>query len=238
VRNISSHEPVTQLRHIPIVDCGEPLVNYLKLSNRIFPGKGRWVYTRETLLREGVALRLVRSAASLPGGYSLAVLEGWRPPHIQKRMYQAAYNRWKEKHPDWSDLALRRLANRFTAPIHPKVPPPHTTGGALDVWLADDSGEILDHIRPFDVGDRRSYPTSAKGLGAKAIDHRKILYEAMSSSGITNYPSEYWHWSYGDQGWAYRGGHGQAHYGPTTPPNYVPPKGEDTDEPLEWRDLT
>ena len=236
MRKISSHEPVTQLKRIPIIECSEPLVNYLKLSPRIVPGKGRWEYSRESLLRESVANRLVRAASALPNGYKLAVLEGWRPPHIQKRMYLASYNRWKERHPEWSDIALRRLANRFTAPIHPKVPPPHTTGGALDVWLANEAGEILDHIRPYEVGDRIAYPTITKGLGATALGHRRILAEALISSGITNYPSEYWHWSYGDQGWAYRGNHSHAIYGPITPAGYEPAFGEDIDKPLEWKD--
>ena len=81
-------------------------------------GTGRWVYKREALLRQGVAERLAEAAESLPEGYTLAVVEGWRPPHIQRRMYLAAWNRWKERRPDWSDAALRRLVNRFTAPPH------------------------------------------------------------------------------------------------------------------------
>ena len=43
----------------------------------------------------------------------------------------------------------------------------------------------------------------------------------MSSTGLTNYPSEYWHWSYGDQGWAYRGGHPAALYGMIEPPGWT-----------------
>ena len=199
-------------------------------------GTGRWVYKREALLRQGVAERLAEAAESLPEGYTLAVVEGWRPPHIQRRMYLAAWNRWKERRPDWSDAALRRLVNRFTAPPHPKVPPPHTTGGAVDVWLGDAQGNTLDHIRPYEVGDSRAYPTVAKRLGELAAQHRRILAAAMLPTGITNYPSEYWHWSYGDQGWAYRGGHDQAIYGPITPPDYVPPEDDDVDEPLLWVD--
>ena len=160
----STHEPVTQLKRVPIIECGEPLVEYLQLSNRIRVGDGRWVYKREALLRESVAMMLAKAANSLHSGYTLAVVEGWRPPHIQRRMYLAAWNRWKERRPDWSEAALRRLVNRFTAPPNPKVPPPHTTGGAVDVWLGDEDGKMLDHISPFSVGDSRAYPTNAKGL--------------------------------------------------------------------------
>jgi D-alanyl-D-alanine dipeptidase len=77
---------------------------------------------------------------------------------------------------------------------------------------------------------------AAKRLGEAAALHRRILSDAILPTGITNYPSEYWHWSYGDQGWAYRGGHPHAIYGPVTPTGYVPPEGDDVDEPLVWVD--
>jgi D-alanyl-D-alanine dipeptidase len=236
VQRISTHEPVTQLQHVPIIECGEQLVNYLELSGRLKVGAGRWVYRRENLLRKSVAEMLARAAEALPPSYTLAVVEGWRPPHIQRRMYLAAWKRWKERHPEWSELALRRVVNRFTAPPHRKVPPPHTTGGAVDVWLGDETGRTLDHLSPYEVGSARAYPSNARGLGAEALLHRRILSKAMADAGITNYPSEYWHWSYGDQGWAYRGSHPNAIYGPITPPGYVPPVEEDVDEPLLWVD--
>ena len=230
----STHEPVTQLRRVPIIECGEPLVNYLLLSDRIKVGTSRWVYKRETLLRRTVAEKLAEAAESLPAGFTLAVTEGWRPPHIQKRMYLGSWNRFRERHPDFSEAALRRLVNRFTAPPHAKVPPPHTTGGALDVWLGDETGKILNHIAPYEVGDSRAYPSMAKRLSPEALRHRQILSEAILPTGITNYPSEYWHWTYGDQGWAYRGLHDHAIYGPIMPEGYDPPAGEDIDEPLQW----
>jgi hypothetical protein len=35
----------------------------------------------------------------------------------------------------------------------------------------------------------------------------------MESTGLTNYVGEWWHWSYGDQGWALRVGSPVAYYG-------------------------
>ena len=56
---------------------------------------------------------------------------------------------------------------------------------------------------------------------------------ALVSAGLTNYPSEYWHWSYGDQGWAYRGGLPNAIYGATTPVGWSMDPGDDHEGPLE-----
>lgn len=229
---ISTHEPVTQLRRVPIRECGEPLVDYLQMCPKLLVAKPYWNYTRATLLRKSVAEMLCRAADALPADYRIAVTEGWRPPHIQRRMYAAALRRWREAHPEWSELAIRRIANRFTAPPNVKVPPPHTTGGAVDLRLVAADGSELDMSAPFSRRSSLAYPFASKGLTAEARKLRQVLREALEPTGITNYPSEYWHWSYGDQGWAYRGGHEAAIYGPIEPPGYVPPEGDDTDEPL------
>lgn len=211
-KKYSMSEPVTDLRHIKIVDNGEPLVNYLLQCPRLLMSKPRWSYHRVSLLRKGVADRLCRAAEALPDGYRLAVVEGWRPSYIQHRMYISGWQRWKERHPDWSDAQLRRVVNRFIAPLHGRVPPPHSTGAALDVLLADADGNELDHTSPFQPYDPKAYPTATKGLSDEARRHRDILSEALATSGLTNYPSEWWHWSYGDQGWAYRTGDPSAVY--------------------------
>lgn len=230
----SPAEPVTLLRKVPIIECGEKLVPYLGTHERIIQAKPRWKYERAALARESVVKFLHKAADALPQGYKLAVIEGWRPPHIQHRMWLGAFLRWKTRHPEYSDAALRRITNRFTAPLHYKVPPPHSTGGAVDVMLANDQNEELDMVSPFAVRDRKAYPADARGLSETAALHRKILREALAAGGLTNYPSEYWHWSYGDQGWAYRGGHDAAVYGPIQPENWSPNPSEMIEEPLEF----
>ncbi|MBS1713879.1 MAG: dipeptidase [Armatimonadetes bacterium] len=232
-KKYSPAEPVTDVRHVPIRDNGEPLVDYLALSPRLRVGRARWAYRRVSYLRRTVAERLASAAESLPDGACLAVIEGWRPPYIQRRMYAGAWNRWKERHPDWSDVQLRRVVNRFTAPIHGKVPPPHSTGGALDVVLADADGYEFAHTSPFELFDPRAFPTDAPGLDEAAREVRRVLSSALSGAGLTNYPSEWWHWSYGDQGWAYRTGAEAAVYGPTEPEGWSGFPEDMSDGPLE-----
>jgi D-alanyl-D-alanine dipeptidase len=45
--------------------------------------------------------------------------------------------------------------------------------------------------------------TSAQGISGKAIRNRGLLIDAMRTAGFVNYPTEWWHWSYGDRYWAY-----------------------------------
>lgn len=231
-KKYSIAEPVTDLKRIPIIDNGEPLVDYLELCPKLVKARPRWRYNRASYLRKTVAEMLCVAASALPPGYKLAILEGWRPEYIQKRMYISSWQRWKERHPEWSDAQLRRVVNRFTAPIHGKVPPPHSTGGAFDLVLANDEGWELDMVSPFEPFDPRAYPTDSKGLSETATRHRALLAEALGSAGLTNYPSEWWHWSHGDQGWAYRTGQANAIYGQKEPDAWVGHPEDMVEEPL------
>ena len=231
-RKISIAEPVTETRKIPIRDNGEPLVDFLKVAPKVVLAKPRFTYKRETLVRAAVAEMIRIASESLPSGFKLAVVEGWRPPHIQRRMYLSTWNRFRELHPEWSDAHLRRVANRYTAPPHAAVPPPHSTGGAVDFALIDQSGEEVNMMTPFGRRDSKAFAFDAKNLSDDARRYRDILGAALTKGGMTNYPSEYWHWTYGDQGWAYRGGHPFALYGATEPPGYRAPEEDDNDEPF------
>jgi zinc D-Ala-D-Ala dipeptidase len=99
--------------------------------------------------------------------------------------------------------------------------------------LADESGVLLDHHSPFEPFDPAGFPFDARGLSKQAQTTREILAAALEPTGLTNYPSEYWHWSFGDQGWAYRGGHAQAVYGAVEPAGWQPAPDDATDDPLQ-----
>jgi D-alanyl-D-alanine dipeptidase len=150
-------------------------------------------------------------------------------------MYGAVWKSFAERNPGWSEVKLRRVVNQFTAPIgDPRVPPPHSTGGAVDLYLLDANSRRLDFSSPYEVFDPKGFHFAAPGLTAEARRNREILAEALLPTGITNYPSEFWHWSYGDQGWAYRGGHESALYSRITPPNWSPTIEDDIEEPLVY----
>lgn len=235
-RKVSISEPVTELKKIKIVESGEPLVDYLDLCPKLVRAMRVFDYRYETLVRDSVAQMLCKAANALPNGYRIGVLEGWRPHHIQKRMYLRMWSRYKVMHPDWSDVQLKRVVNRFTAPMNDRVPPPHSTGGALDMFLLDDDKNELGMREPFKFWDPKGFTTDAEGLSKTSLERRKIFCDALLEGGLTNYPSEYWHWSYGDQGWAYRTHAENALYGVIQPENYEPDQRDVTDDPIEMAD--
>ena len=228
-------ESVTALRRILITENNEPLVDFRTSYPDLMFDRPHFRYTRATFAREALAQKLGQAEETLrKQGFRLAIVEVWRPPHIQRRMYQTSWTWWKERHPDWGDSQLKRVVNRFTAPVdNPRVPPPHSTGGAVDLSLADSTGVLQDMSSPYEPFDPKSFPFAAPRLSSTARGNRNRLSDALIGAGLTNYPSEFWHWSYGDQGWAYRGGHATALYGPTVPTDYVPDPADLIEAPLE-----
>lgn len=215
----SPEEPVSELRHVPIRENGEPLVDFVEACPSLYwvPRHPVFAYQRVRLIRQGVSKRLCAAAGALPPGIRLAIVEGWRPPAVQRQMHAETRRRISAEHPEWSPRHLSRVVNRFSAPMDPRVPPPHTTGGAVDLHLIREDGELLDFVSPYDLMDPRSAPADAKGLSAEAQRNRALLRAVLEPTGLTNYPSEWWHWSYGDQAWAYRGGHPHALYAAVQP---------------------
>ncbi|CAG2335316.1 dipeptidase [Burkholderia sola] len=51
-------------------------------------------------------------------------------------------------------------------------------------------------------------------ISRAAARNRQILIDAPIRAGFTNYPSEWWHWSFGDRYWAAIQNESHAIYGP------------------------
>jgi zinc D-Ala-D-Ala dipeptidase len=55
---------------------------------------------------------------------------------------------------------------------------------------------------------------AADGISREARANRDLLAGVLCREGLVNYPSEWWHYSYGDRCWAVATGAGAALYGP------------------------
>ena len=105
------------------------------------------------------------------------------------------------------------LASRYVSP--PTIAP-HVSGAAIDLTLCDEDGHELDmgtavNATPED-SDRACY-FGAK-VSAQARENRTVLAKVLEEVGLVNYPTEWWHWSYGDRYWAMTTGASAAIYGP------------------------
>lgn len=191
-------EPIHLLNLVRENESGEPLVDVRIACPSVQIARPQVIpYVRET-----VALMCERAAHLLPDGYHLGLVEGWRPIERQQRIYDFMWKSAVEAFPDRSVPALRRTVCRWVAPTDQKAPPGHCTGAAVDVWPIDDSGEPIDVAAPYDRYKAAS--TYSHGLTDEAYRNRMILVEAMLSVGFSNCRDEWWHYSYGDAGWAVR----------------------------------
>ncbi|MEL6472417.1 MAG: M15 family metallopeptidase, partial [Cyanobacteria bacterium J06623_4] len=89
-----------------------------------------------------------------------------------------------------------------------RTPPPHSTGSAVDLTLRAATGETVDMGSPIDEASPRSYPNhfanSTDPAAQKAHHYRSLLAAVMVGAGFCQHPNEWWHFSVGDQLWAWQ----------------------------------
>ena len=217
--------PNTGWRAVPIDPVHEPLVPVRGLGPRIFdrPRYIEWEVPHalaESWVRRGVGERLVQVAASLPADRSLIVWDGFRPLVVQAALFDDWEGRLRSQHPDWDDDQIYEQASRFVTPPSddPTAPPPHLTGGAVDLTLGDASGEPIDMGTDFDAFVDEAHARAFEDSSSPVRDNRRLLFWSMGAVGFTGYAEEWWHFDFGDQFWALITG-GHARYGPAKPPD-------------------
>ncbi len=190
---------------LPVKDNGEDLVSVTKLftkNNVIFtylPPDDLAKIVKEPRLRKTVAKKLMEAAKSLPKGYSFKLSEGHRPFSYQQQIFSQIKEEIRQKNPNKNEKEVWELTTQFVA--DPTLCPPHTTGGAIDITIMDQKGNDLDMGIPLNSIDEKSN-TFTKGLTAKQKANRKLLFDVLTKQGFVNLPTEWWHYSYGDQYWA------------------------------------
>ncbi|MER6680044.1 M15 family metallopeptidase [Streptomyces olivaceoviridis] len=199
---------------VPVRECGEPLVDVrreaLLVDSRKQDDSDAFFY-----LREGVLERLLQAQAHLPAGLGFLVVEGYRPPALQRHYFEEYAARLRAEQPGWTDEQIRSAASRFVSP--PEIAP-HSAGAAVDLTLVDADGRELDLGTPVNATPEESAGacyTDAAGISAQTRAHREILVRVLTAVGLVNYPTEWWHWSFGDRYWALATGAASACYGPS-----------------------
>lgn len=200
-------ETIANLDSIPIQENGEPLVNLADVCPSILlrpfykPLRGR----QPLFARASVAQRLQIAQQWLDEqhpGYRIAVVDAHRSAAEQRWGHLILRYSLRLQHPTWPAALVREAANKYVAAPDAIAPPPHTTGGAIDVRLVGPDGRQLNVQGPplKLAAARTDYPH----LSATVKHYRQILCAALNHAGFSNYEEEWWHWSYGDSGWALR----------------------------------
>ena len=196
---------------VPVRDVGQPLIG---LDESFGPSRAQ--------VRVSVARQLVRARERLPQGLALRVVEGYRTAAAQRAIIESYTAQLREACPGVSPADLDHLTSRFVAPL---AVAPHVAGAAVDVTLVDSTGCELDLGTPVDATPEQSDGAcffDAPQVTGQARAHRELLARVLGGAGLVNYPTEWWHWSYGDRYWALMTGAPAALYGPAAADRILP----------------
>ena len=194
------HDPLVDIKTI----CPDIVINL---------GKHRMKNEKTAYLRKTVAQILCRAKSHLPPGMTFLVRDAWRPQKIQQEIYHQFFLKASKKYPSWSQQKIKRSVGKYVAPAQGKYASGHMTGAAIDVRIIKNGKKL-----PMN-SSKLTYSENAQSLQPKLPlyiqKNRQIMFNALTKAGLSNYPKEYWHWSYGDIWWAKRNNEKTAVYGVT-----------------------
>ena len=203
---------------VPVHECGEPLIDIRQRTRMLVDPRKQHDSSSYPYLRESVVERLCQAETSLPRGIRLLVVEGYRNPALQRRYFEDYARKLRAENPAWPEEQIRPAASRFVSP--PEIAP-HSAGAAVDLTLVDNHGRELNMGTAVNASPEESNGacyTDAPGLSSEAQELRAVLGAALRGVALVNYPTEWWHWSFGDRYWALATGADNACYGPASLP--------------------
>lgn len=212
-------------QHIPIEDCGEPLIAipqaefavvnpppYLALGAP-YGDSTPYALRTEVLTCLGQAQQALQTRHP---GWRLQIFDAFRPLAVQQFMVDYTFAELvqaKQLQPDRlspdQHQEIRAEVLQFWAipSANPATPPPHSTGAALDLTLVNEAGCPVDMGSPIDAISPRSFPDHFAGTAdpdyQQVHAHRALLNRVMVGAGFRRHPNEWWHFSLGDQLWAW-----------------------------------
>ncbi len=188
----------------PIQENDDPLVDIRDYQEILVDTRKSKASDSYFKLRKSVVTKLLETTKYLPQGILLLVIEGHRPLTLQTQYFDEYSKELSNLHSDWDKRRIYDEASKYIAP--PEIIPPHSTGGAVDLTLADKNGKELNMGTRLNADPEESNNacfTLATNISNLARENRQLLINTMLKSGFVNYPTEWWHWSYGDRYWAY-----------------------------------
>jgi len=210
---------------VPIVECGEPLV---EIPLKLFAVESPHPYKKlgapygehsPYFLRRCVVDSLIEAQNYLHllrPNWLIQIFDAYRPVAVQQFMVNYTFAQalsmqglteselsqtqcqaiWQEVYKIWAEPSLDE-----------KTPPPHSTGAAVDLTLVDDTGKTVNMGSEIDELSERSHPNYfAHHFDPNAQQYhsnRQLLCTIMENSGFKRHPGEWWHFSVGDQMWAW-----------------------------------
>jgi D-alanyl-D-alanine dipeptidase len=165
--------------------------------------------------REGLLPMLLSVNQQLADyGCEIVVYDAYRPITTQRGLWAWALTKIQKDHPGLSRAELEALTSQYSSdprrfdPEDATTWPIHASGASIDVMLRSldtgrelDMGAAFDDLSPSAHTDQLEKALSRGQIGSDspALINRRVLYWTMSEAGFENYPSEFWHFDFGNQ---------------------------------------
>ncbi|MGH3871278.1 MAG: M15 family metallopeptidase [Pseudonocardiaceae bacterium] len=202
--------PRYYVQRIPVKECGEPLDPIPAVPGRLLLDPR---LRRPHLARRSVTCALRDAADLLPNDVQLLIVEAYRSPALQQKLWSAAREEIVGKHPLATPSEIDRLTSLIVARPS-KEGGGHQTGAAVDLTLADAAGTEL--WMGTGVGEFAPATPARAHVTDTVSRRRRLLTRCLTEVGFINYPAEWWHFSMGDRLWAAYGRRPEARFGPCT----------------------
>jgi len=188
---------------IKIKDCQELLVELAKECPKLLTFKNpRSNRKRSFYVRKTIAKKLCQAQKYLPKGMKFLITFTTRSSEEQKKIFERFVKRFSNQHPSWTKSKVLREVKKYVHPFKGKYASGHLTGGAVDLTLWKGGRRVA--MNSLKLPYQENAKTTQPKLPAYIQRNRKIMFDALKKVGFSNYPKEYWHWSYGDIHWAKR----------------------------------
>ena len=209
--------PRSAWKDVVIKENNEPLVEVLETDRIKIVNLFQSNYDPIYFVRKTIAEKMIEVSNGLPEGINLVLIEGYRTLKNQEDSWNKLSAKIKLENPNLSNEQIEDKVKLVIARPNPLAN--HHCGGAIDVTLCYKDGEMLDMgtsypSEPASTEIQNKYPMFCEGINEKQIENRKILRDAMVSSGFVWYPGEWRHYCYGDRMWAVYTNSVECFYGP------------------------
>lgn len=213
-------------QRIPIADCGEPLIpiplnNFsVELPHPYVKLGAQYGQQSPYCLRQGVVEGLLEAQYLIEKrhpSWKIRIYDAYRPVGVQQFMVNHTFNSLVKNlglHEEQLSAQQRqdlwhKVYRLWAAPsLDLKMPPPHSTGAAVDVTIVNHQGSILNMGGEIDELSERSHPeyyvNAQNEAGQEYYSNRQLLNRVMTGAGFVRHPEEWWHFSLGDQMWAWQ----------------------------------
>ena len=197
---------------IPIIECNDPLLDIKDFSELCYGEPPECELTKScyTHLRKSVIEKLCQAQMDLPKTWRFRLYEGFRSLKVQQILFDQEFERVKTRNPKDSYENHFTETTRLVSPVTnidgSANIPAHNTGGAVDIEIMNADGQLVEMgmtAKDWCCVDPDLCLTHSSLINENARKNRLLLLEVMQAHEFINYPTEWWHFSYGDRYWAY-----------------------------------